>query len=206
MKTTLLSVLLWGIATVAQAQVGDLQVAYQLRGYFFAGTAVEDTRALGGFASSRNLPRPLPPTVVPAQQGLFVWVATDTPARFDKKYRGHRVYLGNRTDTLTAFEASDSRLSIVTEAFYQDRWQPIEYLPSSWCGNSYHRVFLKPDQYWSFVMPAYNGPIPVSLRLKVQVDQHTVLYSNEFSGSVTPEQFTTKEGHTPLDIMDPYVD
>lgn len=30
------------------------------------------------------------------------------------------------------------------------------------------------------------------------------LYSNEFEGSINPEQFTEKEGHNPTDLMDPY--
>jgi hypothetical protein len=33
-----------------------------------------------------------------------------------------------------------------------------------------------------------------------------LVYSNEFEGSVNPEQFAIKQGHTPTNIMDPYND
>ena len=86
--------------------------------------------------------------------------------------------------------------------------KPIEYLPSSWCGNSYHTVFLGPKQYWEFAAPRYNGKIKTRLRIRLEWQksqfQKLTIYSNEFDGSVNAKQFTVQQGHQPTNIMDPY--
>jgi len=95
--------------------------------------------------------------------------------------------------------------NIVTEAWVNHKWQAIEYLPQSWCGNSYHHVYIQPKQYWEFDAPAYTGSIKTKLRFKLMNGAST-LYSNEISAGINRGQLKEKEGHTPKDLMDPYND
>ena len=133
----------------------------------------------------------------------------DEAVPFDTKYRGLRVILVNTTGKEVGFAASDSRLYIVQEALDKDgKWKPVEYLPSSWCGNSYHTVFLPPDNYWEFSAARYTGVRPTKFRIRLSVEdpgeKSRTILSNEFEGSVNPKQFTVQQGHKPTSIMDPY--
>ena len=123
------------------------------------------------------------------------------------KEPGMRVVLVNQTPDLLTFRASDSHLPIIQEAQDADgAWKPVEYLPSSWCGNSYHRVFLKPAHFWAFAAPRYKGTLKTKLRFSMKLGDGSQLYSNVFEGSVNPKQFTEKRGHQATNIMDPYND
>jgi len=78
------------------------------------------------------------------------------------------VFLVNTTKEQVTFSASDSRLYIVQEALDRDsKWKPIEYLPSSWCGNSYHHVFLGANEYWEFAAARYTGEFKTRLRFRL---------------------------------------
>ena len=66
-------------------------------------------------------------------------------------------------------------------------------------------MFLGPREYWEFTAPRYSGSIESKLRFALRLDDGETIYSNEFDGSINPEQFTVQQGHTPTDIMDPYV-
>ena len=184
------------------ADLTNLNVNFMVRGYCLAGSRV-DTKALGGFGQSDNASKRVVDRGLGRDGQLALSALSQTTVPFAGKYRGMRLLLVNRTNREAEFPASDSRLSIVQEA--QDskgQWRPVEYLPSSSCGNSYHRVFLSANHYWEFSTPVYTGSLKTKLRFVLQGKQP--LYSNEFAGSVNPGQFTQKEGHTPTNIMDPY--
>lgn len=142
--------------------------------------------------------------VVPRGQ-LALLALPDRPADFDK-HRGFKLVLINATKKTVSFESEDSRLNIVREARdAAGRWRPIEYLPHSWCGNSYYQVELRPGHHWTFRAPLYEGPFRTQMRFVLdQAGLHLV--SNEFSGTINLEQFDKKQGHTPGSIMDPYDD
>jgi hypothetical protein len=132
------------------------------------------------------------------------------------------VFIVNSTSDTTFFNTQDNRLYMQMQA--QDKtgkWVDIEYLPSSWCGNSYYGTSLWPDHYWSFAAPVYEGCMKTKFRIKLQVvnqgakknswgnarkeDEH-IMYSNEFAGSVNPGQFWRKRRYSPTGIMDPYLE
>jgi hypothetical protein len=183
------------------APLEPMDVKVKLRGYFLAASGEKDTKALGGFAPSANLPKRLD-QVVP-QRALSLIAAPDEVAEFRGK-KGFRVMLANTSRKTASFEASDSRLNIVREALdRQGQWRAVEYLPQSWCGNSYHRLFLPSGRYWSFVAPEFRGTFRTKMRFVLQQEGLT-LRSNEFSGTVNPEQFEKLEGHQATSIMDPY--
>jgi hypothetical protein len=171
-------------------------------GYFRAASAREDRKAFGGYARSDNLSnrlnRPVPPEklsliALPQEQATF------------GSYRGFTVLLASATSREVAFEAADSRLSIVREARDANgEWRPIEYLPSSWCGNSYHRVFLPAGHYWRFRVPEYAGSFLTKMRFVLTYGKNQRLHSNEFEGFVNLSQFEKRQPLPDGGWMDPY--
>ena len=88
-------------------------------------------------------------------------------------------------------------------------WKDIEYLPSSWCGNSYHKIDLEPNAYWSFVIPEYRGAFQTKIRAELKYldkanKQEKIIYSNAVDATVNPGQFWNKRTYHPSGIMDPY--
>jgi hypothetical protein len=181
---------------------GPLEAKAALRGYFLA-VSPKDSKHLGRYARFISVPKPIGVQVRPNQLSLIA-----RPDSFRKfgKYTGFLVILANSTRKELSFAAQDTRLDIVREAQDQRRrWRPIEYLPHSWCGNSYHRLSLPAGQSWSFSAPEYSGPFRTKMRF-VLMRQEGNVYSNEFEGAIHPDQFEKKEGNTPTNIMDPYND
>jgi hypothetical protein len=189
------------------AEMKPARFEHMLRGYCYAGSRIADPDALGGFGPSDNFPIPMPEGVDVKAGTLALVAVPDTPAIFRGTYAGMTLYLVNATREVLPFHASDSRLSIIQEA--QDEkgeWRPVEYLPSSFCGNSYHKLMLGPREAWRFAAPRYTGSLKTTLRFRLDrgAEDGGPLYSNTFAGGVNPEQFTVKEGHRPSNVMDPY--
>jgi len=101
----------------------------------------------------------------------------------------------NRTAGSIPFAACDSALSIVRQA--QDAGgtrREIESSAQAICGNSFHRVFLGPGQYWEFPAREYTGPTETKLRFRLDPgDGQPTIYSNEFDGLATAAQFGAGE-------------
>jgi hypothetical protein len=174
-----------------------------LPGYCSAGSTIPDEEALGGFGASENLPRTLHPADNRQPGELSLLALPDVGGAFDGKYEGLVLLLVNASGAPVAFDASDSRLSIVQEARAADgTWKPIEYLPRSWCGNSYHRVTLPDQHYWQFVAPRYSGTFPTMLRFRLDRPNQPLL-SNSFAGSVNDAQFTRPPDDTPTTFLAP---
>ena len=206
-----LSVFASGLEQQSPTPLEDLNVQFMMRGYFFAGSRIRDTQAFGGFGPSMNYPKAIPADMA-VRDGIVSLIAKpDEEMVFGGKYKGLKVLLVNGTNEKQVFPAQDSRLYIVQEAQNEwGLWKPVEYLPASWCGNSYHVVFLGPKEYWEFAAARYNGKFKTRLRFRMDrqksESEDVTIYSNEFDGSINPKQFTIKQGHSPLGIMDPYID
>src|SRR6185295_4954029 len=94
-----------------------LDIKFKARGYFYVGTA-----------------RP----GVLGRSGQVALVALPEERADFEHYPGFKVMLVNGTRATVSFETQDRRVNIVREARdAAGRWRPIEYLPNSWCGNSY---------------------------------------------------------------------
>jgi len=192
--------------TVAAEPANPVLVDFKMRGYFYASAAVDE--GLGGHATSVNAPLPNSGNEKP---GLYAQVFVDEGKKIDKGYDAIRVVIVNASMVPVKFAASDARLYVVQEARGADgKWAPIEYLPASWCGNSYHTMTLPSGTHWQFLAPRYGGTFATKLRVKVSLGNDDpslvprVFYSNEFAGRIHPAQFTREEGHTATNIMDPY--
>ena len=217
MKKVLLVALLISLNTITFAQTSssrkpaeDLNIDFMLRGYFCAASLTEDKQAFGGFGTSNNFPKTVKPNNNFPQGKISLVAKPDVETIFAEKYKGLTVLLVNMTNQMVDFPAQDSRLYITQEALDTDgKWKPVEYLPSSWCGNSYHRVFLGPRQYWSFAAARFTGRIKT--RFRFRLDHQTsnkeklTIYSNEFEGSLNKGQFTNQRPYKPSGIMDPYI-
>ena len=216
MKKSLFAALFVALSVCTQGQekrpptpLEDLNVEFMMRGYFFAGSRIQDEQALGGFGASVNYPKAIASDMAVSDGTISLIAKPDEGSIFAEKYKGLKVLLVNGTNKRIGFPASDSRLYIVQEALgVKGKWRPVEYLPSSWCGNSYHTVFLGPKEYWEFAAARYNGKFKTRLRFRMDWQKTSarkvVIYSNEFDGSVNSKQFTVQQGHKPTSIMDPY--
>jgi hypothetical protein len=176
-----------------------------LRGYCFAGNKVADPKAFGGYGRSNNFPQALGADGQPAASGLYLEIIESEKAVFDKVYEGIFVRLVNNGEHEVTIPASDSRIAILQEAMDSNgEWNEIEYLPRSWCGSSYHNVYLMPGNFWSFNAPKYSGPQKTSLRFKLTLSENEILYTESYAGGIHPAQFSQQAGHNSAGIMDPY--
>lgn len=203
------NILAFGQKQNASAPLEDLNIDFMLRGYFYAGSQIEDKNALGGFGGSDNLPKAVKSKTDAPQGKVSLIALPGEETVFGEKYKGIKLLLVNSTNKIAEFSASDSRLYIVQEALDTDgKWKPVEYLPSSWCGNSYHRVYLGANQYWEFSAARFTGEIKTKLRFRLDQynseDDKSTIYSNEFDGSINKKQFTEQKPYNPRGIMDPY--
>lgn len=207
MKKTAL--LLIGIL-ISQISFGQecLDVQFKIRGYFYAGTSLIDSTALGGYYSAKNAPKKLTTQLsdyIKAKE-LAIVVKTDLTDEFEKGISGFKVYLINKSDSIVELAAQDSRLNLKRQVFYNNEWKDIEYLPSSWCGNSYHSVYIKPNEYWEFTAPCLTGKIAAKFRFQLFINDNLAINSNEFEGSFNKKQLKKEQGHKPNGLMDPYND
>lgn len=192
----------------ATSTPGAFNVDYQMRAYCYAGQKPDDPPSgLGGNARSKNVYQSLPPARE-HQRAAKLEIIQEPDLTFNDKARGIRLRIANYlTDTLV-FPAQDSRIELVIQA--QDQkgtWRDIEYLPSSWCGNSYHQVVLPPNSYWNFIIPQYTGALKTQLRAKVNFfrgAEKQVIYSDPYQASVNPAQFWRRLAYSPRGLMDPY--
>ncbi len=199
------------LALAQDIQLKPVQVKYMMRGYFHASSkGPAELNGFGGWGGSDNAAtRFTPPAAAPSLQIL---VDTLNIVPLDSLYEGRKVTVRNNGSDTLFFAARDSRLCMKTQAMRSDSFADIEYLPSSWCGNSYHTLFLAPGEQWHFVMPKYDGPEPTRLRLELaygstaQEDGKKLAYSHTFPGAVHRKQFSEKRDYHPRGMMDPYND
>jgi hypothetical protein len=161
----------------------------KMPGVYPAGSRIEDKKALGGFGPCDNYPKDLGGKEWGAQGAVSLLAFPDEPVAYFK-HRGLALRLVNRTGEAVPFAACDSMLMLVREA--QDAsgaWQEVEAPPQPICGNSFHRVFLGPGEYWEFPAREYAGPTKTKLRFRLDPGAgRRAIYSNEFEGHVTGEQ------------------
>jgi hypothetical protein len=206
-KATLTTAIILLLCSVTFGQnKQDLNIDFMLRGHIYAKSSIIDATAIGGFGGSDNLPKAINESLTLASNGLLLKIDTVQTTTINDKYNGYKLYIANKTDTIVRLEASDSRLSVIAEVFYKGNWKPIEYLPSSGCGNSYNDVYLKQNEYWEFDIPKFTGKIKTKLRYKLILGEDKYLYSNEILTSINKTQLKNKEAYRPNGIMDPYSD
>ncbi len=205
-KACILILMIWASIDVGRsvpaAELTNVNVKSMLRGCCFAGSRT-DMQAMGGYGTSANAPKKVIDHGVGRDGQVVLLALSQERVPFNRNYRGLRLVLVNRSKREAEFPATDSQLNIVQEAKdAKGKWRPIEYLATSWCGNSEHRVFLPSGHYWEFAAPAYTGSMKTKLRFVLRGEKS--LYSNEFDGSINPGQFNKRRSTPTGGIMDPY--
>jgi hypothetical protein len=178
--------------TPPAADAVPVTVEARLQGIYPAGSVVKDTKALGGFGPCDNWPKDLDNKTWGTKDAISLVAFPEEPVAYFK-HRGIALRLINRSTKLAEFSASDSCLYIVQEALDDaGAWREIENPPWPICGNSFHRVFLKPGQYWEFKARTYSGAIKTKIRFRLdpsgEKDTAKPIYSNEFEGQVAKLQ------------------
>ncbi|MCE3283569.1 MAG: repeat-containing protein, partial [Chitinophagaceae bacterium] len=182
------------------------------RGYCYASSPYrEDLAGFGGWGGSGN--RSHAGAINERSNELAVFIDTSAKSTWQNKFSGLTMYVSNASCDTAFFAAQDSRLYLNLQAKdKQGQWRDIEYLPSSWCGNSYHQLFLGPAEHWKFVIPEYEGEFATLIRAKLRYQktrgdrEEVILFSNEIKGKINPGQFWNKSLYTPAGLMDPYLD
>ncbi len=182
----------------------SLDIDFQLRGNCYAFSSEKNAKKSNGEAHSENIAKP---NNGKFGKGLFgLYLSENELQKVYKNNIGHTLYLINTTDKNVDLSAQDSRFDIKAEVKSKvGLWTEITYLPSSWCGNSYHTITLGSDEYWEFVQPIFKGSFKTTLRYKLELEDNTIV-SNEIIAFINPEQMDKerKEGHNAINIMDPY--
>ncbi|MDZ4756663.1 MAG: hypothetical protein SGJ10_00810 [Bacteroidota bacterium] len=207
MKTIILTIayMYFGLTIYAQSAI-DLNIDYMLRGNKYVASCIKDSNALGGFAHSENTPKILNDSNNFIEKGFFLKIDTTSIITISKKYNGYNFYIVNKSDSTIKLNASDSRISVVLEAYVDKKWQEIEYLPSSWWGNSRHKVFIRSNECWKFSIPKFTGQIKTTIRYKLIIGLDQYIYSNAIVSSINRKQLTERQGYQSQGIMDPYED
>ena len=183
-----------------------MNVKFKIRGYFYAGSNQIDSTAYGGWYIDKNVPQKLNAEIAgfTKSNNLKLVVKPEMTAEYIEGIAGFKVFVINKSDSVMELPAQDSRLYLVRQVFYQDEWRNVEYLPSSWCGNSYHNVYINPNEYWEFTAPCLKGKIEAKFRFQLYVNENLTIYSNEFDGSFNRRQLRKEQGYKPMGFMDPY--
>lgn len=186
-------------------KLDSVNIGFQFRGNCYAYSSSKNAIESNGEAQSDNLPKKIDQSF--KKSGLYLVINKNEFSRIDSASLGCKLYLVNTTDSMVTLNASDSRLYIIAEALNEkNEWTPISYLPSSWCGNSYHTVSLGKDEYWSFNIPVFKGAIKTKIRYTLLIDEVKKICSNTIDANLNNGQFIpeNKKGHNPKNIMDPY--
>lgn len=196
----------------------NLNIDFMNRGYFYAYSK-PNKKDIGGFGSSENIPKKITSISNFTPKSLSVSVRTEIRDTVFDDCNGITVFIANTSNKKIDFSAQDSRLYMKVQALNsKGEWKDIEYLPSSWCGNSYHTLTLESKNFWTFLTPIYEGDFKTKLRIELKyIDpkyksekrrerKEITIYSNEYEGSINPGQFWRKQDYYPGGIMDPYND
>ena len=192
-----------------------LNIDYIARTHFTAYSTLgpDGDHNSGGWATDNNFPRKKRPALPIPSNRLSLIVDTACVDTFAGRYFGFSLYLTNTTADTVVFRGQDSRLNMKIQALdEQGLWKDIEYIPETFCGNSYHWLPLEPGAHWKFVVPDYEGVFNTLLRVELKYpdpadhSKEKVLYSRPFRGSINMSQFSVKEPYYSHGIMDPYID
>ncbi|WP_170110252.1 WG repeat-containing protein [Flavilitoribacter nigricans] len=202
-------------ASESVPQPGPLNIDFMTRGQFYASSPADNRfDGFGGWGGRGiNDFRPVSDSIKFTDQALSIQINSRDTLR-ERPYWEQALYMANTTRDTFLFSVQDSRLYMKVQAKDRNgKWRDLDYLPNSWCGNSYHTLFLPPAHFWEFRLPVYEGAIKTKLRVllynyhrKTDSREKLELLSPEIEAYVNPAQFWRKQSYTPTSIMDPYLE
>jgi hypothetical protein len=195
--------IVWQEEKVENNKIATVDIDFMMRNYFYA-------------SGEKRIENNLKDNFL--KKTLSVKVSKEQTI-LNEKYKAQKVFLANTTDSAILFDAQDRHIDMKVQALDKyGKWKDIEYLPSSWCGNSYHELTLEVGKYWEFATPIYTGDFKTKLRIKMAYihpednkkrrgkRRLIFIYSNEYEGSINPAQFWRKSKYYSRDLMNPYND
>lgn len=207
--------IVWQAKEDTTTTLKEMNIDFMNRGYFYAYSSPRNLNEdnSGGWATSRNKPQRIDNQSLFTINQLEIKIDNSGIDTFANIFYGHKIFIANSTKDTIRFNAQDSRLYMKMQAQTENgQWKDIEYLPNSWCGNSYHKIELEPNAYWVFKIPSYFGEFKTKIRAELRyIDpsnpkKEKLLYSNTIYGSINPGQFWNKRTYHPHGLMDPYFD
>lgn len=192
----------------------NLNIDFMNRSYYYAASKFKKSpKDFGGWGGSGNQSKPITPDINKSIEQLQVIIDPSKKTAWSENYKAMKLFVANTSKDTLYFPAQDSRLDLKIQAMDKNgAWKDIEYLPSSWCGNSYHTLFLAPNELWEFATPIYHGELKTRIRAqllyKKDIDQEDgyIIFSNEIDSHVNPGQFWNKRAYFPSGLMDSYND
>jgi hypothetical protein len=219
---------LWNAKIEDQDLILDsLNIDFMMRGYFYA---YPETNYMY-FPESYNPPKKIGPEFIDKfeEETYNLYISDTEVDTLMQKYFGRGLYLYNTTKDTITLNSQDNRLYMVVQAKDETgKWKDIDYLPRSWCGNSYYTVQLPPNEYWKFIMPVFSGDFKTKLKIKLipsnkeivkwkfkekegeriewrlEENADKFIYSDEFDGNINLSQFWRQRSYFPQGLMDPY--
>ena len=135
-----------------------------------------------------------------SREGIFLRIDTEEDTLVDGTFIADRLYLVNNSEEKLCLPAQDSRLYLTMQAKnILGAWNDIEYLPNSWCGNSYHEVCLSNGEFWEFASLQFRGRYRTKYRYRLD-GLESSLFSNEVEGYINSGQFVVKQEYLPLGV------
>ncbi|HEV7782271.1 MAG TPA: WG repeat-containing protein [Chitinophagaceae bacterium] len=191
-----------------------LNIDHMNRGYYYASSKYKKELAgSGGWGGSSNGSKTISQPGKKNVDSLQVFIDESAETKWAEKYEGIKLYVTNFSNDTLFFDAQDSRLYLKLQARdTHGDWKDIEYLPGSWCGNSYHTLFLATKEQWEFAIPVYQGEFKTRIRAglsyKTNADakDDKIIYSNEIEGTINPGQLWNRQAYYSKGLMDPYRD
>jgi len=177
---------------VSAQETVDFNVEYMLEAKIFVKSSIEDSIALGGFGESENLPKIINDSNGFNENGFFLKIDTSNKVLISDYYNAYKFFIVNKSDSIIKLKAHDSRINVIAEVYVNYEWQPIEKIVNSWCPNSKHYVYLKPNEYWEFDIPKFSGLVKTKLRYKLDLGNENYIYSNEIFASINKSQLSRK--------------
>jgi WG containing repeat len=188
------------------SKLDTLDIDYMYPAEFYAYSDSKATKAPNSEARSDNLPKLMTRTNQFQPKIFSLEIKISDTVHIAQKWLGYKVFIANNSIDTLFFNAIDSRLYMVIQALNKEnKWQDMDIIWYSDCGNSYHTLALDPQHFWQFQMPVFKGSMHTRLRLKLKVkgEKDYDVYSNEIKASVNPAQFWRQEAYFPIEILDP---
>lgn len=176
-----------------------LDVNYKLRA---SKLAVGKNRESNGWYVSENESQRIGDKF--SKKELFLKIDETEFTLVEDKFIANKLYLVNNSNEKICLPAQDSRLYLKMQAEnVLGIWSDIEYIPNSWCGNSYHEICIDKGEFWEFPSLQFKGRHKTKFRYKLEMDGNN-LFSNEIDGYVNNGQFINMQKYFPMNLMNPY--
>jgi hypothetical protein len=103
------------------------------------------------------------------------------------------VHIVNQTPNIKSVIIKDGKMYAIQEALSKDNaWHPIEGRWLDICGNGMMMLRIRPMEFFTFLMPKYEGDFKTMLRVRIKIQEY-IYISQPFEGIINENQFLLSE-------------